>query len=449
MTLQGKRALVLGLGKSGLAAVRFLVARGAIVAAADARAKSELAAAAASLEHLPVRLHFGGHPDALLVEQDLVVPSPGVPWDLPGLAFARQRGVAVCGELELAAGALRGRVIGVTGTNGKTTTVSLIDHVLRRAGVSGRLAGNVGTPVLEIAAGSRTEDWHVLELSSFQLEAAASFRCHVAAVLNVTPDHLDRHRDFADYAAAKARILRNQRSGDTAVFNASDPHCRAMEPAARGAVVRFGIRCADGVDACASEGRIRYRGEEVAETDLPIRGEHNLENALAAVAACALAGVSVEVIGRALKSFQPVEHRMEFVATIRGVDYYNDSKATNVAAAVKACGSFSRGLWAILGGYDKGSDYTPLAPVLRRNAREALLIGEAAPLIRDQLGGAVPVAEARTLRAALERAAARAEPGDTVLLAPACASFDQYPNYIQRGCDFRRIVAGLGGGACR
>jgi len=273
MTLKGKRALVLGLGKSGLAAVRFLVARGAIVAAADARAKSELAAAAASLAHLPVRLHFDGHPDALLSEQDLIVPSPGVPWDLPGLVSARQRGVAVCGELELAAGALRGRVIGVTGTNGKTTTVSLIDHVLRRAGVSGRLAGNVGTPVLEIADGSRSDDWHVLELSSFQLEAAASFRCHVAAVLNVTPDHLDRHRDFADYAAAKARILRNQRSGDTAVFNASDPHCRAMEPAARGAVVRFGIRCAKGVDACTANGRIRYRGEDVAETDLPIRGD--------------------------------------------------------------------------------------------------------------------------------------------------------------------------------
>ena len=449
MTLRGKRALVLGLGKSGLAAVHFLVARGATVAAADARARSELAAAATALEKLPVFLHFGGHPDALLAEQDLIVPSPGVPWDLPGLVSARERGVAVCGELELAAEALRGRVIGVTGTNGKTTTVSLIDHVLRRAGVSGKLAGNVGTPVLEIADGSRSEDWHVLELSSFQLEAASSFRCHVAAVLNVTPDHLDRHRDFADYAAAKARILRNQRPGDVALFNAQDPHCRAMESAARGAVVRFGVRCAEGVDACAAAGRIRYRGEDIAETDLPIKGEHNLENALAAVAACALAGVSVDIIGQALRSFRPVEHRMEFVATIRGVDYYNDSKATNVAAAVKACGSFRSGLWAILGGYDKGSDYSPLAPVLQRNARAALVIGAAAPLIRTQLGGAVPVVEAGTLRSALEHAAAHAESGDTVLLAPACASFDQYPNYIQRGIDFRQVVAGLGGRACR
>ena len=449
MTLEGKRALVLGLGKSGLAAVHFLVAHGAIVAAADARVRNQLAAAAASLERLPVCLHFGGHPDSLLAEQDLIVPSPGVPWDLPGLVRARQQGVAVCGELELAADALRGRVIGVTGTNGKTTTVSLIDHVLRRAGVSGKLAGNVGTPVLEIADDSRCEDWHVLELSSFQLEASSSFRCNVAAVLNVTPDHLDRHSDFAEYAAAKARILRNQRSGDSAVLNADDPHCRALEPAARGAVVRFGVQCAEDVDACAAEGRIRYRGQDITDTDLPIKGDHNLENALAAVAACALAGIRVDVIGQALKSFQPVEHRMEFVATIRGVDYYNDSKATNVAAAVKACGSFPRGLWAIVGGQDKGSDYAPLAAVLRRNARAALLIGEAAPLIRADLGGTVPVVEAGTLRAALDYAADQAKPGDTVLLAPACASFDQYQNYTQRGCDFREIVAGLGGGACR
>ena len=449
MTLEGKRTLVLGLGRSGLAAIHFLVARGAIVAAADARARNQLAAAAASLERWPVCLHFGGHPDSLLAEQDLIVPSPGVPWDLPGLVRARQRGVAVCGELELAADALRGRVIGVTGTNGKTTTVSLIDHVLRRAGVSGKLAGNVGTPVLEIADDSSCEDWHVLELSSFQLEASSSFRCHVAAVLNLTPDHLDRHRDFAEYAAAKARILRNQRSGDTAVLNAADPRCRALEPAARGAVVRFGVRCGEDVDACAAEGRIRYRGQDISDTDLPIKGEHNLENALAAVAACALAGISVDVIGQALKSFRPVEHRMEFVATICGVDYYNDSKATNVAAAVKACGSFRRGLWAIVGGQDKGSDYAPLAAALRRNARAALVIGEAAPLIRAHLGGTVPVVEAGTLRAALDYAAAQAKPGDTVLLAPACASFDQYQNYIQRGCDFREIVAGLGGGACR
>ena len=440
MTLQGRRALVVGLGKSGVAAARFLAARGATVTAADSRPRERLAAAAESLAGLPVRLHFGGHPEALVLGQDLVVPSPGVPWDLPALALARERGVAVHGELELAAGALRGKVIGVTGTNGKTTTASLADHVLRAAAVPGSLAGNIGTPVLAIADGSRRDDWHVLELSSFQLEASASFRCHVAVVLNVTPDHLDRHGSFRRYAAAKARILRNQRPGDVAVLNGGDPECRAMERLARGRVARFGAPCRPGVDACADGGRLLYRGRDVAAADLPIKGAHNLENALAAVAACALAGVGTEAIGRALHSFRPVPHRMEFVASVRGVDCYNDSKATNVAAAVRACTSFRSGLWPILGGRDKGSDYAPLAPALRGRARAALLVGEAAPLIREQLDGAVPAVDAGTIGAALDHALRRARPGDTVLLAPACASFDQYASYEERGREFRRLV---------
>ena len=444
MTLNGKRALVIGLGKSGLAAVRFLASRGAIVSAADCRPREDLRAATDALAELPATLHFGGHPEALVLAQDLVVPSPGVPWDLPGLVKARRRGIAVCGELELAASALRGRVIGVTGTNGKTTTASLIDHVLRESGVPGSLAGNIGTPVLSVADGSSSRDWHVLELSSFQLEASESFRCHVAAVLNITPDHLDRHRDFEDYAAAKARILRNQRPGDFAVLNGDDPQCLAMGRQVLGTVVRFGATCRAGLDACAVAGRILFRGADIGGSELPIKGIHNLENALAAVAACSLAGAGAAAIGRALQSFRPVPHRMEFVGKVRGVDFYNDSKATNVAAAVKACGSFSSGLWPILGGRDKGSDYTPLASALKARARAALLVGEAAPLIRGQLHGTVPTVNAGTIQAALDYALSNACPGDTVLLAPACASFDQYPNYIERGREFRRLVEDLG-----
>ncbi len=445
MTLRGTRALVLGLGKSGLAAVRFLLARGAVVAAADVRPGEELSEAVGALADLPVTLHLGGHPDSLLARHELIVPSPGVPWALPGLRRARWRGARVCGELELAAGVLRGRVIGITGTNGKTTTASLADHVLRATGVPGRLAGNIGTPVLDIAPASRAGDWTVLELSSFQLEASSSFRCDVAAVLNVTPDHLDRHGDFPSYAAAKARILRNQRAGDVAVLNAGDPECRKMERAARGAVVRFDRSCAPRVDACAAGGRIRFRGRDMGDAKLPIKGAHNLENALAAVSACSVAGLSPGEIGRALRTFRPVEHRMERVAAVAGVSYYNDSKATNVAAAAKACASFRDGLWAILGGYDKGSDYAPLGPVLRGRVREALLIGDAARLIGGQIGSCVPTQQCGTLRRAVEHAARNARAGDTVLLAPACASFDQYENYEQRGRDFRRIVAGLGG----
>lgn len=444
MNLQGKRALVIGLGKSGLAAVRFLVSRGAQVAATDLRQRAECTGAD-TLDSLPVRLHFGGHPDRLLLRQDLIVPSPGVPWDLPGLVRARNRGVAVCGELELAADVLRGRVIGVTGTNGKTTTASLIDHVLRTAGLPGKLAGNIGTPVLSVAGTSRPDEWHVLELSSFQLEATESFRCHIAAVLNVTPDHLDRHNSFRRYAAAKARILSNQTRRDAAVLNADDAVCQAMERQAHGAVVRFSAACREGVSACAAAGRILFDGKDVGGTDLPIKGVHNLENALAAVASCSLAGVDRGTIASALKQFRPVPHRMEFVAKVGGVDYFNDSKATNVAAAVKACGSFRSGLWPILGGRDKGSDYGPLAATLRSRARAALLVGEAAGQISRQLGDSVPLVEARTLGAALDYAATRARPGDTVLLAPACASYDQYENYIERGREFRRLVGELRG----
>ncbi len=444
MNLKGKRALVVGLGKSGLAAVRFLASRGAIVSAADSRPREDFGAAIQELADLPATLHFGGHPEKTVLAHDIVVPSPGVPWELPSLARARELGIPVCGELELAAGLLRGHTIGVTGTNGKTTTASLIDHVLRASGVPGSLAGNIGTPVLEIVDDSRPGEWHVLELSSFQLEATESFRCHVATVLNVTPDHLDRHRTFEQYATAKARIFRNQRPGDFAVLNADDPECRAMESRVLGSLVRFGATRQARLDAYVADGRIVFRGADISGSDLPIKGAHNLENALAAVAACSLAGLSPAAIGRALGSFRPVPHRMEFVAKVRGVDYYNDSKATNVAAAVKACGSFSSGLWPILGGRDKGSDYTPLASALKARTREALLVGEAAPLIRSQLDSTVPTVDAGTIRAALDYALSRALPGDTVLLAPACASFDQYPNYIERGREFRRLVESLG-----
>ncbi len=445
MNWAGRRALVIGLGKSGVAAARFLVAAGARVTVADRRSAESLADSVRELADCDLSYHFGGHPEGLLAAQDLIVPSPGVPWDLPELRRARERGIAVCGEVELAAGALRGRTIGVTGTNGKTTTATLIDHVLRSAGVPGRLAGNIGTPVLAVVEQSRRQDWHVLELSSFQLEAARSLRCHVAVVLNVTPDHLDRHGTFQRYWAAKARILRNQARRDWAVLNASDPGCRHMEPRAAGEVVRYRLRCGQAVDSCAAGGRIRFRGEDVGRSDLPIPGAHNLENALAATAACRLAGVPARRIGRSLQSFRAVPHRMEFVKRVGGVGYFNDSKATNVAAAAKACGSFRSGLWAILGGRDKGSDFRPLGDVLRPRARAALLVGEAAPLIRRQIGSSVPVQEVGTLEEAVRQAGRRASPGDTVLLAPACASFDQYASYIQRGREFRRLVGRLEG----
>ena len=438
MTYEGKRALVVGLGESGKAAARFLVARGALVTLNDSRGEDVLAAVRADLADLSAQWSVGGHPASLFESHDLVVPSPGVPWDLPALEAARAAGVTVAGELELAASELRGRTIAVTGTNGKTTTTALIGHILDGAGLNTVVAGNIGTPVLSIVDGSTDGQWNVLELSSFQLEAMRSFRAHVAVCLNVTPDHLDRHGDFESYLAAKARLFAAQEESDFAVINADSEACLAIE--ARGQVVRFS-RTRDLADGCCVRGGwITRSGGRVAPAELPIRGPHNLENALAAVAATALAGVPDSAIAAGLQSFQAVEHRLEFVRSVGGVDYYNDSKATNVDAAIKAVESFDGGLWLILGGRDKDGDFSALAPSLRGRVRELLLIGEAAEKIDAQLGPEFPVRDYGDLAAALRHARENANPGDTVLLAPACASFDQFENYGQRGREFKRLT---------
>ena len=442
MTFRGKHALVVGLGESGKAAARFLAARGARVAVADRRSDAGNAAAMAELAGLDLEYRFGAHGEGDFLGYDLIVPSPGVPWNLPALEAARHAGAEVRGELDLAADELRGRAVGITGSNGKTTTTALTGHILAEAGLPVVVAGNIGTPVLAVVDGSRDEQWNVLELSSFQLEASERFRCHIAAVLNVTPDHLDRHGNFEAYAAAKARIFAAQTASDFAVLNAADATCRSWAPALTAAVRRFGRGGEVRPGTWAADGAIVRDGERVSDLELPIRGAHNLENALAAVEVCALAGVPVAAIERGLHGFRAVEHRLELVARLDGVDYYNDSKATNVDATIKAVESFDGGLWLILGGRDKDSDYRALAPALRGKLRQALLIGEAAAKIREHLGGEFPLADCGALGTAVERARAGARAGETVLLSPACASFDQFENYGHRGREFKRIVAG-------
>ena len=455
MKLEGQRALIVGLGVSGREAARFLAARGASVTVTDRQHAAELAPAVEELSDLNVRFALGGHPDSLFTEQDLIIPSPGVPWDLPALADARHKGVAVMGELELAAEFLRGPVIGVTGTNGKTTTTSLIGHIFLSAGWEARTGGNLGTPLLAMVDGSTDERWNILELSSFQLEATTSFPVHIAVVLNVTPDHLDRHGTFEAYADAKQRILQAQTSADYVVLNADDDTCRRFAGAAPGQVCWFSrtqpnpaIDPAPGPTPDPAGARVEgewitFDGEPVVETRLPIRGAHNLENALAAVAASRLAGLPTESIAAGVKTFRPVEHRLEFVRELDGVDYYNDSKATNVDAALKAIEAFDGGLWVILGGSDKGSDYGELSAPLRERARGALLIGQSAQKLDHQLNGSVPREQLNTLDRAVDYARRHARSGDTVLLAPACASFDQFRNYEQRGRAFKELVAAL------
>ncbi len=443
MTFDGKRVLIVGLGESGRAAAHFFAARGAVTTATDRQPEERLQSVAEELRPLGVRLCLGGHTESLFLDQDLIVPSPGVPWDMPALQAARRSGVEVMGELEVAAGVLQGPVIGITGTNGKTTTTSLIGHILQSAGWKAQTGGNLGRPLLSMVDEATPKTWNVLELSSFQLEATNSFLVHIAVVLNVTPDHLDRHHTFEAYAAAKARIMQGQTADHHVVLNADDPTCRGFSQQARGQVCWFSrtVPVAQGTDL--RDGWIAFNGHPVMEAHLPIKGSHNLENALAAVAAASLAGVAKEKIAEAVRTFQPVEHRLEFVRTLDGVDYYNDSKATNVDASLKAIEAFDGNLWVILGGSDKGSDYVALREPLAARARAALLIGHSAAKLARQLGGALPCHEVVTLEEAVRFARREAKPGDTVLLAPACASFDQFSNYGHRGRVFKELVHSL------
>jgi UDP-N-acetylmuramoylalanine--D-glutamate ligase len=433
MNLEGKRALVVGMEASGRAAVKFLLSQGAVVTASDVKPLQDASAP------------FVVQTDALFDgDFDLMVTSPGVPYDLPGLERARERGVKVIGDLELAAPYLQGKIIGITGTNGKTTTTSLAAHILRESGVPVLLGGNIGRPVTDMIADSRADQWNVLELSSFQLETVEKFHAHIAVGLNLTQNHLDRHHTMEAYGAAKGNLFHLQSRSDFAVLNLDDVHCRLWARITPGTVVWFSSRQTDNPDWAIAGNEIRFNGQSfMALDEIPIRGRHNAENTMAASAAAHLAGVPLDAIGAAVRTFKAVEHRLEFVRQINGVDFYNDSKATSVDATLKALDSFPGGLWVILGGKDKGSDYHPLQAPLRQKARGVMLIGAAAPLIASHLDNVVPVHSSGTLDAAVREAFAQAKPGDTVLLAPACASFDQFNSYEHRGRVFKEVVGSL------
>jgi UDP-N-acetylmuramoylalanine--D-glutamate ligase len=445
--LAGKRVLVVGLARTGIAASLFCAARGARVTATESRPEADVAEAAEKLRAAGCQLELGGHTEASFLEQDLIIPSPGVPADAPLLEAARGKGIPVWSEIELAWRFLKGRLIGITGSNGKTTTTSLVAHILETAKLPVILAGNIGTPVISRVEDSSDESLTVAELSSFQLELIEKFRPNIAVFLNLTPDHLDRHPSLAAYGKAKARIFENQTETDSAVLNADDPATTPYAPS-RPQVYWFSRskRVAQGAFLRGEEVVFRREGEETVllrRGDIGLRGEHNVENVLAGVSAAHLAGAGPEVIGEGVRSFAGVEHRLEFVAEIGGVSYYNDSKATNVDATLKALDAFPGRLYVILGGKDKGSDYTVLREALRRKAVAALLIGAAAEKIERQIAGSVPIVRAETLECAIRVAAERAQAGDTVLLAPACASFDQFDNYEHRGRVFKQLVRQL------
>jgi UDP-N-acetylmuramoylalanine--D-glutamate ligase len=449
MELNNKRVLVVGLGKSGVASALFLKSRGARVTVSDSKPEAELRDEILLLLEHGITVETGGHGDRTFRGQDLIVVSPGVPVDAPQLVQARSLGEPVIGEIELAAQFLSGPIVAITGANGKTTTTSLAGEIIAAGNFPTLVGGNIGTPAISFVDQAGPATWTVLEVSSFQLETIVTFRPRIAVILNVTPDHLDRHKTFANYVNAKARIFENQGADDFTVFNADDPAAAGLADRTHAHLFWFSRKKEIERGAFVRGTHIYFRDgrgerEIVPLAEVPLKGAHNLENVLAGVSIGCLVGCQPEQIRHAVRIFKAVEHRLEFVARVGGVDYYNDSKATNVDATVKALESFPANIHLILGGKDKGSDYTVLRDLLRQRVKRVYTIGAAATKIESQIQGAAEIEHTETLENAVRRASESAAAGDVILLAPACASFDQFQSYEHRGRVFKETVHSLG-----
>lgn len=448
MDLNNKRVLVVGLGKSGVASALFLKSRGARVTVSDSKPEAELRDEILLLLEHGITVETGGHGDRTFRGQDLIVVSPGVPVDAPQLAQARNLGEQVIGEIELAARFLPGPIAAITGANGKTTTTALAGEIIAAGKFSTLVGGNIGTPAISFVDQAGPATWTVLEVSSFQLETIVEFRPRIAVILNITPDHLDRHKTFVNYVNAKARIFENQRQEDFTVLNADDPTTAGLSDRTGAQLFWFSRKKEIEKGAFVRGTHIYFRDGHNEREILPLsevrlRGGHNLENVLAGVVIGMLVGCQPEQIRQAVRNFKAVEHRLEFVARVAGVDYYNDSKATNVDATIKALESFPANIHLILGGKDKGSDYTVLHELLRQRVKRVYTIGAAAAKIESQIQGAAEIEHAETLENAVRRASESAVPGDVILLAPACASFDQFQSYEHRGKVFKETVHSL------
>lgn len=448
-TLRGRRVVVVGLARSGVAAARLLLAAGARVTAADAKPLDRLGADARELAVAGVRTVTGGVPASTFEAADLVVVSPGVPLDGPDVRPARALGVPIIGELELGWRATTADTIAITGTNGKTTTTALAGALVGAGPRPVLVGGNIGTPLAASAASLPGAGIVVCEVSSFQLETIERFHPRVAAVLNVAPDHLDRHGSFEAYRALKARIFENQTADDWAVLNADDDSACALAERTAARVVWFSRRRRVPHGVWVDEGWITARLDGpalrlVPLAEIPLRGAHNVENVLAAVACALWAGIDAGAIRREVARFQAVAHRIEPVRVLDGVQYYNDSKGTNVDSTIKALESFPEPVLLIAGGRGKGQDFRPLADAARGRVRYAILIGEDAPKLAAALeAAAVAVVREPSLAAAVDRARTLARGGEVVLLSPACASFDMFDSYEHRGDVFRRLVQEL------
>jgi len=451
LEIAGRKALVIGAARSGIASARFLSAHGATVAVNDQKPFEQWSAPALALQEKGIGCLPGDVPTWLLDQVDLVVVSPGVPSNSIPLRYAERAGAEVIGEIELAYRFLKGRTVAITGTNGKTTTTTLIAALLRDAGLTTQVGGNIGTPLISLTETSSDEGWTVAEVSSFQLETIREFHPTVAVVLNVTPNHMDRYESFSDYAAAKHRIFMNQTRGDVAVLNADDQVVSSWGSGLRAHVVRFSVtnELDEGLFLRDRQIVSRTQGGErvlMSRDEMNLRGLHNVENVLAAFAAGLACGAGPDSMRQTVRGFQPVEHRLEFVDEIGGVQFYNDSKATSVDATLKALQAFQADpgkLIIILGGRGKRAPYAPLGPLVKEKARKLLLIGEDADTIAEEIGDCAPIERAVGMNDAVERSFNAAEPGDIVLLAPACASFDMFDSFEQRGSVFKIAVKNL------
>lgn len=442
--LAGRKVLVVGLARSGVAAARLCAERGAIVTATDARSARDLGPQVQTLLPLGVRFELGGHDEGSFASADLIVCSPGVPLAQPIFAAARRAGVPVIGEVELAASFVEEPIVAITGTNGKSTTTALVAHLLEAAGKRVFAGGNLGTPLAERVLAGGPLDASVVELSSFQLEAIERLRPHVAVLTNLSPDHLDRYPSAEAYYEAKRAIFRNQTTADFAVLNGADPGVLKLHEGAASTALRFGGEEAAAVDDGEALVVRLPGGREERYGDLPrsLRGRHNRENAMAAILAARLAGASEEGVRRGLATFPGLPHRLEVVRVERGVEWINDSKATNVDSTLVALRAIPGPILWIAGGRGKGAPYAPLRPLVSERVKAILTIGEDAAAIASELGGAARVVACGTLEEAVRTARHLAAPGDQVLLSPACASYDQFTSYVHRGERFRALVEG-------
>jgi len=453
MDYRGKTALVAGAGKSGQASARFLLDCGARVILTDTRSEDALKNEIAALQSIAARsgelvLELGGHRNESFARCDFVVVSPGIPLSLPFFEVSRKAGIPIIAEVELAYRHLKGKIIGITGSNGKTTTTTLVSDLLNGAGLKAHAAGNIGTPLISFARESSDSDFYSVELSSFQLESISTFRPFIGSVLNLTPDHMDRYAGFEDYIAAKRRIFMNQGETDFAVLNADDPRTAALAAKMRAKTAQFSRLRIPEHGAFVRNDRVIFRNKD-GEKDLfavgaiALKGSHNLENVLAACTMAILAGASPDSLENSVRKFRGVEHRIEWVCELDGVPYYNDSKATNVDAAIKALESFPGNIVLIAGGRDKAGDFSALRNLVQQRVKHLVLMGEAADKIRQALSGTVDISEAPSMIEAVSMCRSLARPGDVVLLAPACASFDMFDNYEHRGRVFKDAVRSM------